>query len=139
MQAAELLDQLRQPVHGDAGVGGDADGVLLMGVYQGDFPLQRLIGGKALLYHGQDPLSGRGQTDAAPVTHQHGKADLPFQTVHHMGQAGLGIAQLLRRPGKAALFCGRGQCFQFFTVHGNISFFAGYHRFYHEAVANATT
>ena len=89
-----------------------------MGIDHGDFALQRLIGGKALLHHGKDPLACRRQVYASPVAHQHGKADLPFQTVHHMSQAGLGIPQLLSRPCKTAVLGGGSQCFQFLTVHG---------------------
>jgi len=104
-------------MHGDAGIGGHPDGLLLMGVYQRDLPLQRLIGGETLPHHGHDPLARRGQPDAPAIPEQHGEADLPLQTVHHVGQPRLGVAQLLRRPGEAALIHRRGQRCQLFCVH----------------------
>ena len=87
----------------------------------------------------QKSLSGAGQADRAGTPVEELAAQGLLQQPNLLGDGCLGNKVALRRPGKAALFCGRGQCFQFFTVHGNISLFAGYHRFYHEAVANATT
>ena len=115
--ALVAVKQLRHPVHGDAGVGGHPDGLLLAGADHGDLPLQGAVGRQALLHDGHDPLACRGQPHAAAVTRQDGKADLPLQAVHHVGQARLGIAQLLRRAGEAAQLHRRGQRLQLFAVH----------------------
>ena len=98
---AELLDHLRQPVHGDAGIGGHPDGVLLVGIDQGNLPVQGLGSGQHLANQGIDALPRRSQPHTGPAPQQHRKADVPLQTVHHVGHAGLGIAQGLRRPGQA--------------------------------------
>ena len=102
MLPAELLDDLRQPVPGDGLIGRHADAVLLVGVDEGDLPLQRRGGGQTVPHQRQQPLTGGRQLDAAAPPHQHREADVLFQTVHHVGQAGLGVAQHLRGAGKAA-------------------------------------
>ena len=114
---AELLDHLRQPVHGNAGIGGHPDGVLLMGIDQGDLPVQGLGGRQNLPDQGIDALPRRGQPHPAPAPQQHRKSDVPLQAVHHVGQPRLGVAQLLRRPGEAAILHGRRQSLQFFRIH----------------------
>ena len=114
---AELLDHLRQPVHGDAGIGGHPDGVLLVGIDQGDLPVQGLGSGQHLANQGIDALPRRGQPHTGPAPQQHRKADVPLQTVHHVGHAGLGIAQGLRRPGEAAVLHSRRQGLQFLRIH----------------------
>ena len=48
---------------------------------------------------------------------QHGKADLFFQRIHHVGQAGLRIAKDLGCLGEAAEIHGKEKRLQFFAVH----------------------
>ena len=122
MGVPKALDDLRQPVHGNAGVGRHADGLLPTGVDAADLPLQRLAGAQQLLYHGEHPLPRRREPDARSAAHQQGKADVLFQTVHHMGQPRLGVPQRFCRSGKAAHVHGHGQRLQLFRVHTPPSF-----------------
>ena len=104
-------------MHGDAGVGAYPDGLHPAGVDEAYIPLQGDPGPEKVLDHRQDPLPGSRETDAVAAAHQEGKADVLFQAVHHVGQAGLGIAQHLRRPGKAARAHRHHQRLQFFGLH----------------------
>ena len=92
---AKLLDHLRQPVYGNAGIGRHANGFLFIGINHADLPLQQLTGGKTITHQRENPLTGRRQTHTGPTAHQHRKTKILFQTVHHMGQPRLGIAQHL--------------------------------------------
>ena len=56
---------LRQPVPGDGLIGRHADAVLLVGVDEGDLPLQRRGGGQTVPHQRQQPLTGGRQLDAA--------------------------------------------------------------------------
>ena len=123
-QATEAIEDLRHPVHGDACVGRDpydlgfflrhrADLVFQIGVCLQKFPNRR---------HQLSALFRQLYAAVAPL--QQGKADLPFQRVHHMGQAGLSIADDLGGLGKAAQVGCRHQDFKFFAVHGAVPFYA---------------
>ena len=114
---AELLDHLRQPVAGDGLIGRHPDAVLLVGVDEGDLPLQGGAAGEAVLHQRENALPRRGQLYAGAASHQNGEADVLFQAVHHVGQAGLGVAQLLRGPGEAAQLHRGHQRLQFLRVH----------------------
>lgn len=92
-----------------------------MGVDEQDLVLQRLRPRQALLHQREDTLARGGQAHTAAAAHQHGEAHILFQTVHHVGQAGLGIAQLLRRAGEAAQPHRRRQGRQLFRVHSSAS------------------
>ena len=102
-------------MHGDAGVSRNADDLLfLLGngvdlVFQ--VGLQKLPDGG----HELPPL--RTELDAVVVALQQGKAHLPFQGVHHVGQSRLGVAHHLRRFGEAAKVDRRHKNFQFLAVH----------------------
>ena len=117
MLPAELLDHLRQPVPGDGLIGRHPDAVLLVGVDQGDLPLQGGAAGQALPHQRENALARRGQLHAGAAADQNGKANILFQAVHHVGQAGLGIAQLLRRPGETAQLHRHHQRLQFLCIH----------------------
>ena len=117
MGVPKALDDLRQPVHGNAGIGGHTNGLLPAGIDEADLPLQGLVRPEQILYHGKYPLPGGAEPDPRAAAHQQGKADVLFQAVHHVGQARLGVAQHLRRPGEAAGLHRCGQCFQFLGVH----------------------
>ena len=109
MLTAELLDDLRQPVAGDGLIRRHADAVLLVGVDEGDLTLQRGDGGETVAHHGQYTLPGGRQTHAAAPPHQHREAQILFQTVHHVGKPGLGVAQHLGGAGEAAQLHGGEQ------------------------------
>lgn len=68
------------------------------------------------------PLPLRRQADAAPASLQQGEADLLFETVHHVGEARLGVAQDLRRPGEAPQVHRHHQGFQFLALHRVLAF-----------------
>ena len=115
--ALVAVEQLRHPVHGDAGVGRNADDLFfLLGngvdlVFQVGIGLQKLPDGG----HELPPL--RTELDAVVVALQQGKAHLPFQGIHHVGQSRLGVAHHLRRFGEAAKVNRRHKNFQFLAVH----------------------
>ena len=117
MVIPEALNDLRQPVHGDAGIGGHPNGLLPAGIDEADLPLQGFVRPEQILYHGKNSLSGGTEPDPRAAAHQQRKANILFQAVHHVCQARLRVAQHLRRPGKAAGLHRRGQRLQLFGVH----------------------
>ena len=111
----EALEDAGQPLGGHAGERGDLHQAAVH-VLQ---PLHRLhqgvVGGAQLLNFGQHRPSVRRQHHAAAVAAQQLHAQLVFQRVDGVTDAGLGEAQCLRRLGEAAA----GDCFQKDLIFGN--------------------
>ena len=118
---AELLDDGGQPVHTDAGVGGYPDALPAAPGLLGDLPLKMVRRLDQLPDGGQQALSGGGEAHAGAVPDQEGKAGLPLQGVHHVGEAGLGDVQLPGGPGEAARLHRRQQGGPFFGIHRLLS------------------
>ena len=115
--AAEPVENLRHPVHGDARIGGDADDLVLLFrdcpdlAFQIGACLQKLPDGRHQL------RALLRELYAAVIALQQRKADFPLQRIHHVRQARLGIANALGGPGKTAHFRRRHQNFKFLAVH----------------------
>ena len=114
---AELLDHLRQPVNRDGGIGRDAHRLLPVRVDAPDLAAEGLVGVEQIADQRKNPLARGRQPHALPPAQQNGKADVLFETVHHMCQAGLRISQILRRAGEASVFHRSRKGLQFFRIH----------------------
>ena len=99
---AEALDDARQPVHGDAGVGADADDLRARGGDLLDHAVQPGVGLQKFAHGGRDALALLREAHAAASALEQREADLLFQRVHHVCQARLRVAEDLCRLGKAA-------------------------------------
>ena len=99
---AEALDDARQPVHGDAGVGADADDLRARGGDLLDHAVQAGVGLQKFAHGGRDALALLREAHAAASALKQREADLLFQRVHHVCQARLRVAEDLCRLGKAA-------------------------------------
>ena len=115
--AAEAVQDLRHPAHGDARVGRDADGPGRFFRDGGDAVLQLRVRAQKFPDGGHQGLAFLGQGDAAVVAPHERQADLALETVDQVRQARLRIADHLRRLGKAAEVDGGHQDLQFFAVH----------------------
>ena len=115
--AAEPVENLRHPVHGDACVSSDADDLVL---FLGDGPdlVFKICTGLQKLPDGRHQLRALlCELYAAVIALQQGKADLPLQRIHHVRETRLGIADALGGFGEAAHFRCRHQNLKFLAVH----------------------
>ena len=101
----------------NAGKGADADehiGLVVDGADLLGKAVRRL---QELMDQGHDPRPVGRQPNAEVAALKQAEAHFALQRVHHMRQAGLRIAQHIRRAGKAALGHGGDHGFEFFRIH----------------------
>ena len=99
---AEALEDAGQPLGRYAGEGGDLHKAAVHVLQPLHRLHQRVVGGAQLFDLGQHRPSVRRQHHAAAVAAEQHDAQLVFQRVDGVADAGLGKAQRLRRLGKAA-------------------------------------
>ncbi len=114
---SEPVEYFRHPLHGDAGIGRDTDDLrFLLGddldlVFQVGIGLQKFPDGRHKLHTLFRKLN------AVVIALQKRESDLPLQSIHHVGQAGLGVAHHFGSLCKAAQVRSRHEDFQFLAVH----------------------
>ncbi len=109
---------LRQPVDGHAGVGADAQVLVHPAAHQLQLPLQLVAAVHRRLDGGEQGLALLRQAHTVPAPLQQGEAHLLLQTVHHVGDAGLGVVQLLGGLAEAAKAHGGQKRVPFLQIHG---------------------
>ena len=99
---AKASDDARQPVHSHAGECAHADDLAARGRHLRDRAVKPRVGLQKFADGGCYTLAVLRQSDAAAPALEQREADLAFEGIHHVRQAGLRVAHHLRRLGKAA-------------------------------------
>jgi len=100
-------DHRRQPVGGNAGVGGDGHAADEQAVDLCGQLKKAVLLAQKFPHRGQQQLAVFRQAHALGAAAKYGEAQLIFKGGHQLVHSRWGIAQHLRRPGKASRLCCR--------------------------------
>ena len=114
---AETIENMRQPMHSDAGEGTDANRAIVQVVDGCRFVLKLPVG----VDHGMDIRQQRpavgGQLDAGTIAYQKAHVELRFERADRVADCRLRVVHHVRRPRETAGFNDFKENFKFLNVH----------------------